>query len=370
MDLLYHYFAELIKCTGVGYLTIFIILALIKSPSSSVYKPYRRAKWLLAGTFACFALNLFLWCFFNNGNWKVLNYNIAVADIILFFLEYMLLCNSYCILLNKDYSSPRRILTDLSLWLIASGLGFMALMPAFVVWRNVFLFASLAMLVGYICWFVYSFYRQYRRYCNMLDNYFSNDMQRFARWTSRSVSMCVVSWCLAIVTMFGDIYINWLYQFYVISLNVYIAVSFVNYAAKYGDLAKATVENMGSEMIEPSAVPDSFVENNTIDSRLQRWLNDKKYLYEQLTIDDLAQAIGTNKNYLSYHINEKYGMSFSSWIADMRICEAKRLMSENPDCKLETIAYSSGFSSASYFSKVFSLHEGMSPTRWRKENLL
>ena len=182
--------------------------------------------------------------------------------------------------------------------------------------------------------------------------------------------MCVVSWCLAIVTMFGDIYINWLYQFYVISLNVYIAVSFVNYAAKYGDLAKATVEDMGSEMIEPSAVPDSFVENNTIDSRLQRWLNDKKYLYEQLTIDDLAQAIGTNKNYLSYHINEKYGMSFSSWIADMRICEAKRLMSENPDCKLETIAYSSGFSSASYFSKVFSLHEGMSPTRWRKENLL
>ena len=370
MNILQHYFAELIQCTGAAYFTICIILALIKSPSTAIYKPYRIAKWLLCGTFACMAVNLSLWCIYNTGDWNCFNYNIAVVDIILFFLEYMLLCNSYCILLNKDYARPWRIVTDMSLWFITSIITLSALIPRFAAHRNILILSGLVMLIGYIGWFVYSFYRQYRRYSNMLDNYFSNDMQRFARWTSRSVAMCIVSWCIAILSMFGDIYLNWLYQFYVISLHIYIAVSFINYAERYGDLAKADPSNVSNEEKSSSEViTTDTTEKNSLEKRIEKWLDEKKYLSEQLTIDDLAMAIGTNKNYLSYHINEKYGMSFSSWISDMRICEAKKQMKEFPDRKLETIAYSSGFSSASYFSKVFSLHEGMSPTKWRKEIL-
>lgn len=355
------------QCTGAAYFIIFVLIALIKAPSSKVYRPYRTAKCLLAGTFASMALNLTLWCVFNNGDWNSFNYTIAAVDIILFFLEYMLLCNSYCILLNKDYATPRRIATDLSLWAIAALTAAAALLPALKQQRNVLVIIALLMLIGYIGWFVYSFRRQYRRYREMLDNYFSNDMQRFARWTSRSVTMIVVSWCFAILTMFGDIYLNWLYQFYVISLHVYIAVSFINYAERYGDLAKAEPNDApGGEAMPADGQETDAVEKNSMEHKIDKWLEEKKYLSEQLTIDDLAAAIGTNKNYLSYHINAKYGMSFSSWIAGMRIDEAKRQMREFPDRKLETIAYSSGFSSASYFSKVFSLHEGMSPTRWRK----
>ncbi|MEE0671056.1 helix-turn-helix domain-containing protein [Prevotella sp.] len=47
--------------------------------------------------------------------------------------------------------------------------------------------------------------------------------------------------------------------------------------------------------------------------------------------------------------------------------EAKQLMTANPDRKMEDIAYTVGFSSPSYFSKVFASHEGMSPTVWRRE---
>lgn len=44
-------------------------------------------------------------------------------------------------------------------------------------------------------------------------------------------------------------------------------------------------------------------------------------------------------------------------------------MKQNPSFKMEEVALHSGFSSLSYFSKVFSRIEGMTPLAWRKENL-
>lgn len=367
---LQYYFAELIQCAAVAYLTISGIVALIKSPSCEECTPYRKAKWLLVAYFACLSLNLFSWCYFNNGNWNELNYGIAVTDVIMFFLEYMLLCNCYGMLLNRHFFRIRSIVGDVVMWVITSVIALAALLPQFEEFRGRIILVSIAFLVVYIGLFIYRFYVQYHRYIRLLDNYFSNDMQRFVRWTGRSIMMFGVAWFLAVVSLFGDIYMNWFFQFYIITLHVYISVSFVNYATHYADLNKADEEP--EEAVAQEEKDEETAERstgNSLDRRLEQWLDDKKYLSEQLTIEDLAQAIGTNKNYLSYHINEKYGMSFSSWISGMRIAEAKRLMRENPDRKLETIAYSSGFSSASYFSKVFSLHEGVSPTRWRKDNV-
>ena len=106
-----------------------------------------------------------------------------------------------------------------------------------------------------------------------------------------------------------------------------------------------------------------------LEKRLQAWVKEKVFLKQQFSIDDLAVALGTNTNYLSCLINEKYRINFSAWISSLRIAEAKRLMLESPELKMENIAYSVGFSSASYFSKVFSLQEGISPAVWRKKNL-
>lgn len=108
--------------------------------------------------------------------------------------------------------------------------------------------------------------------------------------------------------------------------------------------AKAIEEEPGT-----AAVPTD------LEKRLQAWVKEKAILKQQFSIDDLATTLGTNTNYLSCLINEKYRTNFSAWISSLRIAEAKRLMIESPELKMENIAYSVGFSSASYFSKVFSL---------------
>ena len=72
---------------------------------------------------------------------------------------------------------------------------------------------------------------------------------------------------------------------------------------------------------------------------------------------------------MSRYINGKYHVNFSSWITDLRIAEAKEYMRLHPNVKQEEVAFHSGFSSSSYFSKVFSRMEGMTPAAWRREIL-
>lgn len=101
--------------------------------------------------------------------------------------------------------------------------------------------------------------------------------------------------------------------------------------------------------------------------QVKRWLSEKRFLAPQLTIDDLATEMGTNKLYMSRYINRKHGDNFSTWITKLRLEEAKSYMRENPNVKQEEVAFHSGFSSSSYFSRVFSRFESMTPAAWRKE---
>lgn len=101
--------------------------------------------------------------------------------------------------------------------------------------------------------------------------------------------------------------------------------------------------------------------------QVKRWLSEKRFLAPQLTIDDLAAEMGTNKLYMSRYINRKHGANFSTWITKLRLEEAKSYMRENPNVKQEEVAIYSGFSSSSYFSRVFSRFESMTPAAWRKE---
>ena len=204
----------------------------------------------------------------------------------------------------------------------------------------------------------------------MLDNYFSNDMHYFVRWTSRSITLLIISWVFAVVTLFTNVYVNLVFQAYMVTLNFYIAINFTNFCTKYGDIARAYLpagEDPEDIIIKPKETDSQTIEVQTLEQRINTWMEAKEYVGSQFTIDELATKLGTNKGYLSFFINEHFGTNFSVWVSGLRINEAKQLMTANPERKMEDIAYTVGFSSPSYFSKVFASHEGMSPTVWRRE---
>ncbi|MGN1229931.1 MAG: helix-turn-helix domain-containing protein [Prevotella sp.] len=49
----------------------------------------------------------------------------------------------------------------------------------------------------------------------------------------------------------------------------------------------------------------------------------------------------------------------------MRIEYAKRLMTQHPQLRVQEVFEASGFQSLSHFTRIFTVKEGCSPSKWR-----
>ena len=399
-------FRFLVQYVAVFYTAMCAILALVKAPVGEVYRPYRRAKWLLATAFGLMAVNLAAYCLLTDSDWSRHDYAIESVDITLFYLEYVFLSYAFLTLLNRRYVTRRRVVADFVLWAVTALLAFAAIGDVAAGTRDLLMLVALSLLLVFIVRFVYRFFVQYGISGHMLDDYFSCDMHRFMKWLSTSVLMLAVSWLLAVLTMFQGVYFNWLYQFYMVAMSLYIISSFINYVGIHASLSKAFEDGDEDVAYDGGVAADSggmaavgdcgaslpatdgaYIEKGGdgtagggsaadggatpqcgLEANLRKWVDGKGYLGTQFNIEELAAVLGTTKSALSFYINDRHGMNFSAWMADLRIEEAKRMMSANADMRLEDIALAVGFSSLSYFSKVFSQHEGMAPTRWRRES--
>lgn len=370
IELLEHYFIVLIQCVGAIYFGLGIVLLFGKVPLAAEYLPYRKAKRCLATTYFIMGLNLVVYLVISSSaDWKALNPYIKCADFIFFYLEAIFFFSTFFYLLDEKYMSWRNFSKDWAVFLasvvlmITSTIGVFGKVDAWVSWFPFFMF-----FVQYVM-FLKRFYILYNEKRRKLDNYFAEDMQQFMSWIKKSIILIILTSVLSFTTLLGGIIYNYLFQIYVISANFYIAISFINYAAMYGKLNSAEVtdrERMETDT-EEQKISQADNYEHLFGEQVKRWLSEKRFLAPQLTIDDLAAEMGTNKLYMSRYINRKHGTNFSTWITKLRLEEAKSYMRENPNVKQEEVAIHSGFSSSSYFSRVFSRFESMTPAAWRKE---
>lgn len=370
IELLEHYFIVLIQCVGAIYFGLGIVLLFGKVPLAAEYLPYCKAKRCLATAYFIMGLNLVVYLVISSSaDWKALNPYIKCADFIFFCLEAIFFFSTFFYLLDEKYMSWRNFSKDWAVFLasvalmITSTVGVFGKVGAWVSWFPFFMF-----FVQYVM-FLKRFYILYNEKRRKLDNYFAEDMQQVMLWIKKSIILIILTSVLSFTTLLGGVVYNYLFQVYVISANFYIAISFINYAAMYGKLNSAEVtdrERMETDT-EEQKISQTDNYEHLFGEQVKRWLSEKRFLAPQLTIDDLAAEMGTNKLYMSRYINRKHGDNFSTWITKLRLEEAKSYMRENPNVKQEEVAIHSGFSSSSYFSRVFSRFESMTPAAWRKE---
>lgn len=89
------------------------------------------------------------------------------------------------------------------------------------------------------------------------------------------------------------------------------------------------------------------------------------HIDEPITTAALAREVGLNRTYLCTHFAEETSMTVNQFITQTKIEEAKRLMDITKKSIAE-IAESLGFSSQSYFQKVFRKHCGITPGEYRQ----
>lgn len=87
-----------------------------------------------------------------------------------------------------------------------------------------------------------------------------------------------------------------------------------------------------------------------------------------ITRDSIAEALGTNRTYLSKAVNEHRKQNFSQYVNAYRIAYAlKRLSDPEKEVSLKEIAIDAGFSSFTTFARQFKSEVGMPPSVYREK---
>jgi AraC-like DNA-binding protein len=95
------------------------------------------------------------------------------------------------------------------------------------------------------------------------------------------------------------------------------------------------------------------------------------YISENFTNPDLglslvSKATGVHQRYISDTISENYHCNFKTYVNQIRVNEAKRLLKES-DLNIGEIAYSVGFSSPGSFNRVFKSLTGKTPSEFQQD---
>ena len=106
--------------------------------------------------------------------------------------------------------------------------------------------------------------------------------------------------------------------------------------------------------------PISVLQLNTIRKVGQQILKDVSKDY---TVDDLAAECGLSQAKLQEGFKILYTRTVIEYLRHVRLEEARDLLN-NTDYNISQVVYSIGFSSRSYFSKIFKRKYGISPSKF------
>lgn len=89
-------------------------------------------------------------------------------------------------------------------------------------------------------------------------------------------------------------------------------------------------------------------------------------LANTLNAEEISKSVHLSSSYLCHMFKKKTGFSLMEYVKHKRIMRAKALL-EQDGLSVSEIAIACGYDNFSYFSRLFSLMTGLSPSRYRKQ---
>lgn len=102
-----------------------------------------------------------------------------------------------------------------------------------------------------------------------------------------------------------------------------------------------------------------------IAEKAKRLLNDS--FQKSCELNQELRQLGVSQRHIVKIFKDEYGATPSEYVNNLRVTEARRLLSDTND-EIIDIAYSVGFGAVSSFYRVFKSVSGLSPAEYRKEH--
>ncbi|WP_427873781.1 chromate resistance protein ChrB domain-containing protein [Flavobacterium sp. MMS24-S5] len=121
-------------------------------------------------------------------------------------------------------------------------------------------------------------------------------------------------------------------------------------------------------------VYNKFLNDKKTSGKTPSWVKDLKNIIQdqidtQFTFDlkKISSELDLNPSYLSREFSKHFeDLNFGEYVRKLRIEKAIHLI-ENSSSTLTEIAYITGFSDQSHFTRIFKLHTGKNPSSYRKK---
>ena len=210
------------------------------------------------------------------------------------------------------------------------------------------------------------------------ETYYSDDYDRYILWTPIVFTLIQVFGIGWTAILYAPVLVHSLYALFGAALWMYIFVCYERHMVYFRFRSSSKEPEILEE--EDNAIEDVTYPLSTLEEMptsemkdryaffveaLSRWIENKGFLQAELTIEELARQLGTNRTYLSTFINSHYGVPFRQWIASLRIAEAKKMLRDT-NLREQDIAEAIGFATVQSFIRNFTQMENMSPSAYRK----
>lgn len=119
-------------------------------------------------------------------------------------------------------------------------------------------------------------------------------------------------------------------------------------------------------------VYNKFIKQKSAQRKTPEWVKELKQIIQDqidsnLNLTEISKGLDINPSYLSREFSKHFNnLSFGEYIRKLRIEKAMELMKENT-YSLTEIAYLTGFSDQSHFTRIFKQHTSKSPSAYKKE---
>jgi len=226
---------------------------------------------------------------------------------------------------------------------------------AFLLWQGIYVIALYALLMVYIYFAV----RQYGHW--LRDNY--SDLENKEVWQSILI--------LAVFMLFSILYLCTSEQTKVlIYLLEFVCIFIMGLLLWRVETLQLLNESTTADVEEPTeeARKTPTATPTKMDTLLKKYCENKQlYLQNDLTLVQLANAIGTNRTYLSQHFAQQ-GITYNAYINGLRIRHFVHLYQEavaaGREITAQQLSFESGYRSYSTFSTTFKQIMGTTVAAW------
>lgn len=294
----------------------------------------------------------------------------AHTDNILFFIDSWAVaaCSFYLLeLTSPGWMNLKRMAAQLSPFVI------MTVLYIFTTWQILF-YIYILFIVLYSGIIVLVVSLAARRYSKYIRNNYSYSENIDIAWIKKAtfiLAICLTAWIFTgiYISIWGDcVYcvlsiLLWFIIFYYSEYQISIPIP---NNQKENQLAiELKKENNGRKSTASGSCKPTLFFRNDLEKVMYK---QKLYLNPKLTITEVANAIGTNRTYLSAYFNNELNTTFYDFINNQRIEKVSKALLENSpfDMTIEEIAERSGFNSAITFRRAFQKNTGTTPLKYRK----